>query len=236
LQRDFINIAAHELKTPVEPLLLGSEQLKDMLPNNEIVSIVFRNAKKLQALSNTILDAARVESGTFKIYREHVNIKDVISDALDITNCCTASYNKGDNDYNINGLNIINEVKDIFIDADKDRITQVVSNLLNNSMKSIEEEQEQQEDEAERVISIVTQIRGNSELVVSVSDNGKGIDSEIMPRLFTKFATKSFDGTGLGLFISKSIVEAHGGKMWAENNTDGKKGATFSFSLPVVYQ
>jgi signal transduction histidine kinase len=234
LQRDFINIAAHELKTPVEPLLLGSEQLKDMLPNNEIVSIIFRSAKKLQALSNTILDAARVESGTFKIYREHVNIKDIISDALEITNCCTASYNKSDNDYNINGLNIINEVKDIFIDADKDRITQVVSNLLNNSMKSIEEEQEQQEDEAERVISIVTQIRGNSELVVSVSDNGKGIDSEIMPRLFTKFATKSFDGTGLGLFISKSIVEAHGGKMWAENNTDGKKGATFSFSLPVV--
>ncbi|HEY6883498.1 MAG TPA: HAMP domain-containing sensor histidine kinase [Nitrososphaeraceae archaeon] len=232
LQRDFINIAAHELKTPVEPLLLGSEQLKDILPNNEIVSIVFRSAKKLQALSNTILDAARVESGTFKIYREHVNIKDIISDALEITNCCTASYNKSDNDYNINGLNIINEVKDIFIDADKDRITQVVSNLLNNSMKSIEEQEQQEE---ERVISVVTQIRENSELVVSVSDNGKGIDSEIMPRLFTKFATKSFDGTGLGLFISKSIVEAHGGKMWAENNTDGKKGATFSFSLSVVY-
>ena len=98
-------------------------------------------------------------------------------------------------------------------------------------MKSIEE-QEQQEGEPERFISIVTQIRGNSELVVSVSDNGKGIDSEIMPRLFTKFATKSFDGTGLGLFISKSIVEAHGGKMWAENNADGK-GATFYFSLPL---
>jgi len=240
LQRDFINIAAHELKTPVEPLLLGSEQLKDILPNNEIVSIVFRSAKKLQTLSNTILDAARVESGTFKVYREHVNIKDIISDALEITNCCctTSSCNKVDNnDCTINGLNIINEIKDIFIDADKDRITQVISNLLNNSMKSIEEEQEQQEEEeeVERVISVVAQIRGNSELVVSVSDNGKGIDSEVMPRLFTKFATKSFGGTGLGLFISKSIVEAHGGRMWAENNTDGKKGATFSFSLPVVY-
>jgi len=231
LQRDFINIAAHELKTPVESLLLGSEQLKDILPNNEVLSIVIRSAKKLQALSNTILDAARVESGTFKIYTERVNIKDIISDALEITNCCITSYNKGDNDYNNNGLNIINQVIDIFIDADRDRITQVVSNLLNNSMKSIEE-QEQQEGEPERVISIVTQIRGNSELVVSVSDNGKGIDSEIMPRLFTKFATKSFDGTGLGLFISKSIVEAHGGKMWAENNADGK-GATFYFSLPL---
>ena len=176
LQRDFINIAAHELKTPVESLLLGSEQLKDILPNNEVLSIVIRSAKKLQALSNTILDAARVESGTFKIYTERVNIKDIISDALEITNCCTASYNKGDNDYNIIGLNIINEVKDIFIDADKDRITQVVSNLLNNSMKSIEQEQQ----EEERVISIVSQIRGNSELVVSISDNGKGIDSDAL--------------------------------------------------------
>jgi two-component system, OmpR family, sensor histidine kinase VicK len=65
-----------------------------------------------------------------------------------------------------------------------------------------------------------------------VKDSGAGIDPEILPRLFTKFATKSFEGTGLGLFISKSIIEAHDGKIWAENNSDGK-GATFSFSLPI---
>jgi signal transduction histidine kinase len=232
MQRDFINIAAHELRTPIEPLLLGAEQLKDKLPNDEVVSIVLRNAKKLQTLSNTILDAARAESGTFKIYKKRVNIKDVVSDALEITNCGTASYDKG--------LNIIYEAKDIFIDADKDRMTQVVCNLLNNSLKSIKEEQgqgqQEEEEEEKRVISIVTQRRGNGELVVSVSDNGKGIDLEVMSRLFNKFATKSFDGTGLGLFIAKTIVEAHGGKMWAENNANGKKGATFSFSLPVVYQ
>jgi signal transduction histidine kinase len=236
MQRDFINIAAHELRTPIESLLLGAEQLKDILPNDEIVSIVLRNAKKLQALSNTILDAARAESDTFKIYKKRVNIKDVISDALEITNCGTASYDKDDDDHK-NKLNIIYEARDIFIDVDKDRITQVVSNFLNNALKSNKEEQEQQQTEApKQVISIITQRREDDQLVVSVSDNGKGIDPEVMPRLFTKFATTSFDGTGLGLFVAKSIVEAHGGKVWAENNTDGKKGATFSFSLPGAYQ
>jgi signal transduction histidine kinase len=235
MQRDFINIAAHELRTPIEPLLLGAEQLKDILPNDEIVSIVLRNAKKLQALSNTILDAARIESGTFKIYKERVNIKDIISDALEITNCGTASYDKDGGDHK-NKLNIIYEAKDIFIDADKDRITQVVSNFLNNALKSIKEEQgKQQTEELKQVISIITQRRENSQLVVSITDNGRGIDPEVMPRLFTKFASKSFDGTGLGLFIAKSIVEAHGGKVWAENNTDDKKGATFSFSLRGAY-
>jgi hypothetical protein len=95
------------------------------------------------------------------------------------------------------------------------------------------QQQEQEQQEAERVISVMTHRRGDSELVVSITDNGKGIDPEVMPRLFTKFATRSFDGTGLGLFIAKSIVEAHGGKIWAQNNSDGK-GATFSFSLPLL--
>ncbi|MFL6343432.1 MAG: sensor histidine kinase, partial [Nitrososphaeraceae archaeon] len=124
---------------------------------------------------------------------------------------------------------IIYEPHDIFIRADRYRITQVVSNILNNAVKSTKEQEQQ---ETERVISLITQRRGDSELVISIIDNGKGIDPEIMSRLFTKFATRSFDGTGLGLFIAKSIVEAHGGKIWAENNTDGG-GATFAFSLPV---
>ena len=114
--------------------------------------------------------------------------------------------------------------------ADKDRITQVVSNILNNAVKSTKEQEQQ---ETKRVISVITQRRGDSELVISIIDNGKRIDPEIKPRLFEKFATKSFDGTGLGLFIAKSIVEAHGGKIWAETNKEGK-GATFSFSLPLL--
>ena len=83
------------------------------------------------------------------------------------------------------------------------------------------------------MISITTKKeQDNKAITIRVKDNGKGIDPEIIPRLFTKFATKSETGTGLGLFISKSIVEAHGGRIWAENNKDGK-GATFYFTLPV---
>jgi signal transduction histidine kinase len=74
---------------------------------------------------------------------------------------------------------------------------------------------------------------GDAEIVtVSVTDGGKGIDGEILPRLFTKFATKSNQGTGLGLYVAKNIIKAHGEHIWAQNNTDGK-GATFSFNLPI---
>jgi signal transduction histidine kinase len=209
-----------------------------MLPNEELVSIVLRNAKKLQTLSNTILDAARIEGGTFKLYKERVNIKDIILEVLELT--IGSTYKKEDED---DKLKVIYEPKDIFIDADRDRIVQVVSNLLNNAVKFIKEKEEndhqdkEKERRRERRITILTQKavqRGeeDNKLFVSIIDNGEGIDPEIIPRLFTKFVTNSFDGTGLGLYISKNIVGAHGGKIWAENNTNGK-GATFSFSLPL---
>jgi signal transduction histidine kinase len=79
----------------------------------------------------------------------------------------------------------------------------------------------------------VAAVPNDNEIVVSISDTGPGIDSQILPRLFTKFATKSAAGTGLGLFISKSIIEAHGGKIWGKNNYPEGKGATFGFSLPL---
>ncbi|MFL6435227.1 MAG: sensor histidine kinase [Nitrososphaeraceae archaeon] len=104
----------------------------------------------------------------------------------------------------------------------QNRLTQVISNLLNNAVKFT----------TEGTISISTEKKDN-QVIVSVKDTGSGIDHEILPRLFSKFSAKSFEGTGLGLFISKNIVEAHGGRIWAENNADGK-GATFSFSLPTV--
>ena len=112
----------------------------------------------------------------------------------------------------------------ILIQADRGRISQVVLNLLSNALKFTEE----------GTIVITSEIKDDQNvLVVSVNDTGAGIDFEIMPQLFTKFASKSFAGTGLGLYICKNIIEAHGGKMWAKNNSDGK-GATFSFSLPIT--
>ena len=114
------------------------------------------------------------------------------------------------------------------IDADRDRITQVISNLLNNAIKFTSKK-------TEGIISVSAERKNSNqgeEVIVNIKDTGEGINPEILPRLFTKFATRSFSGTGLGLYISKSIVEAHDGKMWAENNPNGV-GATFTFTLPL---
>jgi signal transduction histidine kinase len=124
-------------------------------------------------------------------------------------------------------LEFIDPKEDIFIEADNGRINQVISNLLNNAIKFTNEG---------TVIVSVSAVRTNNEIVVSISDTGIGIDSEILPRLFMKFATKSSTGTGLGLFISKNIIEAHGGKIWGKNNYPEGKGATFGFSLPLQNQ
>jgi signal transduction histidine kinase len=137
IQRDFINIAAHELRSPVQPLLMGCEELKRKMPNEEIVSIVLRNAKKLQTLANVILDAARIESSSFALYRERVNLKDLISDVLQTI--------RDDKDK----LKISYEPKDIFVDVDKDRIAQVISNLLSNAVKFT----------SEGTISVITEER-----------------------------------------------------------------------------
>ena len=238
MQRDFINIAAHELRTPIQPLLFASESIKRKNSNEFEAEIVYRNAKKLQTLANNLLDASRIESGTLKLYKDRLNIKDIISDALEAINgslSISLSSNRKED-----GLKIIYESENLYIDADKDRMIQVVFNLLINAAKSITQREEEDGDMKEAkengVISVIIQKReqeDDSEVVVSIHDHGKGIDPEVMPRLFTKFATKSFDGTGLGLYISKSIIEAHGGKIWAKNNADGK-GATFSFSLPLA--
>jgi signal transduction histidine kinase len=119
------------------------------------------------------------------------------------------------------------------VEADKGRITQVISNLLSNAIKFTPREG--------GIVSITAKEKKNhndinsQQVIVSVKDNGEGIHPEILPRLFTKFATKSkTSGTGLGLFITRSIIEAHGGRIWAKNNTDGERGAIFIFSLPLI--
>ena len=115
------------------------------------------------------------------------------------------------------------------VDADRDRITQVISNLLANAIKFTSKSKD-------GVIFVSAERKKNSnqeEVIVNIRDTGEGIHQEILPRLFTKFATKSFAGTGLGLYISKSIIEEHGGRMWAQNNSD-RRGATFTFTLPLM--
>jgi signal transduction histidine kinase len=250
LKDQFINIAAHELRTPIQPILGLSEIIRSRKAasdnkrgkgdDEDFINIIIRNAKKLQCLSENILDVTKIESQSLILNKERFNPCDIISNAIED---CKSRNEKIGEQKEITLLcknnNTDSEKQDIiFVKADKTRITQVISNLLNNAIKFTEK----------GIITITTSTATIAEenkqsqdvAIVSINDTGKGIDSEIFPRLFSKFATKSDKGTGtgLGLFICKSIIEAHGGKIWAENNIDGKDGrggagATFSFSLPI---
>jgi signal transduction histidine kinase len=224
MQREFINVAAHELKTPIQPILitaylLGADELEGANEEEEIpvkrkyLSIIFRNAKRLQQLSSNILEVARLESHAFRLKKQRINLSDVIRGEIH-----SAQSKNREIEWQY-------EPKDVFLEADELRIGEVMANLLGNAARFAEK----------GVVSVtVERNEGNGETIVSVSDTGAGIDMEIMPKLFQKFASKSDvnTGTGLGLYISKNIIEAHGGRIWAENNKKG--GATFSFALPAA--
>ena len=217
MQREFINIAAHELRTPIQPILGLSEVLRSKAKDEKqriIADIISRNAKRLQGLAEDILDVTRIESHSLKLRKEEFNLNDIIVNCI---NDATITHRKN--------VKLLYEPKDVIVEGDKGRISQVVSNLLNNAFKFTTD--------GSISISIISEENEeDGKVIVSIKDTGTGIDLELFPRLFSKFATKSFAGTGLGLFIAKSIIEAHGGKIWAENNPDGK-GATFRFSLPI---
>jgi two-component system, OmpR family, sensor histidine kinase VicK len=225
MQKEFINIAAHELRTPIQPILSFSQLLQSDKSNNtkeqEFLDAIVRNAKRLQRLTENILDVTRIESHSLQLRKERFslneNIRNVISDV---------NNQAGFRNNNNKTVSILFESKqDVFVEADKVRINEVISNLLKNAIQFTKE----------GTIIIAVAAAGKmdyNEVLVSIKDTGTGIDPEITPRLFTKFTSKSVTGTGLGLFISKSIIEAHGGKIWAQNNPDGR-GAAFYFSLPL---
>jgi two-component system, OmpR family, sensor histidine kinase VicK len=217
MQKEFINIAAHELRTPIQPILGLSGVLQDSIdtdPEKVYVEMITRNAKRLEKLTEDLLDVTRIESHSLNLNKGSLNLKDVI-------NAQMKDYQKQAND---NHIVLQYDHKDVFVIADKERITQVVANLLRNAISFTEQG---------GIISITSEIK-NDHVIIRMMDTGSGISPEIYPKLFTKFATKSEKGTGLGLFISKSIVEAHGGTIWAQNNPDNK-GATFSFTLPLAH-
>jgi signal transduction histidine kinase len=219
-QKEFINVAAHELRTPIQPVLGLSDILRSKIKDSkqrELIEVITRNAKRLQRLSEDILDVTRIESQTLVLNKEQFNLNEAISNAI--------QDHKNEIE-KINGnLKLLYKTNDenIFVKADRLRLSQVISNLVRNAIKFTKEGD----------ILIAVRKDDDSRVIVSVKDTGSGIDPEIEPRLFSKFASKSFEGTGLGLFICKSIVEAHDGRIWAENNADGK-GATFSFSIPIT--
>jgi two-component system, OmpR family, sensor histidine kinase VicK len=271
MQKEFINIAAHELRTPIVPILNLSEllysnangqQLLVQEEQKEMLQIILRNANRLHQLTEDILDVTRIESDTLKLRKERFNLNGVMLDVMEdyrkqIANGkngnvkliyepanISASSNTSDNRNNRNS----GSSNTLVVEADRQRLIQVICNLLNNAIKFTEEG-------TVTVATTIIKIKEDAhsdrevkeegeEVVIAVKDTGTGIDPELMPRLFTKFAAKSYQGTGLGLFISKSIIEALGGRMWAENNNSSDdhgsdsdikhNGATFYFTLPIV--
>jgi two-component system sensor histidine kinase VicK len=247
MQKDFINVASHELRTPIQPILGLSEVLHAKIKDTEqrqLLDIIKRNAKRLQRLTENILDVTKMESQSLKLNKERFNLNDVITNTIDDMILNREFKNKKNDDDNIDDIKLLYEPKDIFVEADRIRLTQVIYNLLSNAIKFTKK--------GRIIITIEKKKDTKEEVVVSIKDTGIGIDSEILPKLFSKFASKSYQGTGLGLFICKSIVESHGGKIWAENNdndhdndnnnnnnsiADSKeKGSTFYFTLPVINQ
>ena len=194
----------------------------------ELLNIVSRNAKKLKQLTEDILQVSKIESQSLQLHKEYFNLSELVKDIIhDFKN----QINKENK--HIIKLELKSNEKEIIINADKSKVNQVIYNLLNNAVRFTIKKGKYKEATNNVKISITIESKGN-QVTVTVKDNGQGIDEEILPKLFTKFATKSeTGGTGLGLYISKSIVEQHGGRIWTEINRGIDKGAVFKFSLPV---
>ena len=223
LQTEFVNIAAHELRTPIQPLLGAAELIESQFQGKDKIEVthpeiemILRNAKRLERLSSDILEVSRIESGALRLNRETFSLAYIIAGA--VKDAMNQSNFKPDK------LTIRYHADDIFVHADREKTIQVITNLLTNAIKFTDE----------GTISVTTQRDKDNKLaLVTVRDSGSGIDSEIVSKLFEKFATKSERGTGIGLYISKKIVEAHGGNILGENNLDGP-GATFKFTIPLA--
>jgi len=191
-----------------------------------LIDVINRNAKRLRQLTEDILDVARIESKLLISRKSRFNLKKLI---LNTIADYTSQIIREGKDNKVKMELAPKEEEDYNVYGDRERITQVISNLLNNAMKFTEE----------GIIIVKIEKRKNNihnnkegAIVVNIQDTGKGIDPTIRDKLFEKFTTTSEKGMGLGLYLSRKIIETHGGEIWAVNNTNGK-GATFGFSLPL---
>ena len=246
MKDEFINVAAHELRTPIQPIIGLSEILRSRIGNNnhddsqsninaenqEFVDVILRNGQRLGKLVEDVLDVTKIESQSLELHRERFDLNDLIINIIDDIMAAeveSMAYGLPARRKEKNNVKITYQPRPLLVDADRNRVAQVISNLLNNAMKFT----------SEGYVTITTEKKpewnsnNHDVAIISVCDSGSGVDPEMMPKLFTKFSSKSFSGTGLGLYICKNIIEAHGGRIWAENNNKAK-GATFSFTLPLV--
>ena len=235
IQRDFINITAHELRTPIVPIITLSELLyskikkenkiqknpsKENEKKQEFLEVILRNCYRLYRLTEDVLDVTKIESQTLKMNKEIIQLNEIIENVVKDYREIINKKRYGSDQVSI----VFEPSKDIIlVNADKGRIIQVLSNILDNALKFTKEG---------NIIITIKKIKENQQVMVAIKDSGTGLDPEIIPQLFKKFATKSEQGTGLGLFISKNIIETHDGIMWGENNSESN-GSSFYFTLPI---
>ncbi|HEY9485954.1 MAG TPA: HAMP domain-containing sensor histidine kinase [Nitrososphaeraceae archaeon] len=225
--QDFIDIAAHELRTPIMPIIGYADILREDIGEKKEITGIIYNARRLEQLAENILDSTKIENQTLKLNKEQFNLNDIILDMVQ-------DYENQNITKEKNGIKLLYEPKDIFLEADKLRLSRVISNLLNNAIHftkngniTITTKETKTNDNDN------TKLEQKEQVLVSIKDTGPGIPSILLQKLFSKFISTASSGTGLGLFVSKSIVKAHGGEIWAENNPDGE-GATFSFRIPKI--
>lgn len=247
--REFIDIAAHELRTPIQPILGLSETLQhatNPAEQKNLLKVIARNAQRLERLAEDILDVTRIESSRgLRLSKEKIDLYKLVDtvandfrqslnndNAIIISAVC--NNEEQDNDNIKNESDKKRQYCQFFVQADPERLTQVISNLLSNAIKF------SQDGIGEKIMIKIgmlptpnTNNKKGKAVSVSIMDRGQGIDPEVFPDLFERFASNSEKGTGLGLYLSKKIIEAHGGKIWAENNNNGI-GATFTFTLPII--
>lgn len=282
IERDFINMAAHELRTPIQPVLglaqiLQTKKNVDTKEQGELLSVIIRNARRLNILTENLLDLAKIESNTLKLQKETFSLTELIFEAIadmksqlssnevmvnvEYNDRSARAYDDNDNHKEKKAINSGSKIlypndnpPPVLVDADKTRIMQLISNLLTNAIKFTRggkvaiivdlnnnrtKPRKEKERGGEREVGqgegeLKQGEETGREIVVSFRDSGTGIAPEIIDKIFEKFVTKSEKGTGLGLFISRKIVEAHGGSIWAKNNTNAD-GATIAFSLPISH-
>ena len=254
-QKEFINTAAHELRTPTQAITgyieLIDELFKDLLDEkiritlrdqgkektilqlSKYQQLVLKNATRLNDLINDLLDLAKIDllDNDLRLNKERVDLIEEIKDFKD--NYQTPRKKSGmHNDIIIkkNGDEKLNSK--LLVDIDRTRFSQILNNIVNNSFKFSNENGKVTITIKEGVNNKNPSAVNNNTVFISISDEGKGISEDMLPRLFERFVTDSESGTGLGLYITKKLVEAHGGSIWGYNNSKGK-GCTFEITLPV---
>lgn len=225
IQAEFINVAAHELRTPTQSII-GYCEMLEMYPDGskDYLEGLARNADRLYRLISDLLDVTRLEIGMLKLIKSEFNLTSIASEVINDMKKKTYLSTKDNLEVKVKP-NIKSNFPSspIMVHADRERIAQVIINLLNNAIKFTNS----------GIITVSIKPAVRNLVTVSVKDTGRGIDSEIQSKLFQKFSAMSDKGIGLGLFISKNIIEAHGGSITGKNNIHAR-GATFSFTLPTI--